>query len=148
LKQRCKCTIISLKNRTTQNIFFFLLKILRAAENSEMLLANEQTRQLMNFIAETRRYDKRIDLYFSCESYVGDYEKTLRDSYFFCRAGVNIGSLQRFQTLQRRRHAPLERKTGRYYVLCGGETEIKNFTISCLFSKSRNFGRIPFRLPY
>jgi radical SAM enzyme (rSAM/lipoprotein system) len=72
---------------------FTVAPIGRAAENPEMLLSNEQTRQLMNFIAETRQNDNRIDLYFSCESYVGAYEKKVRDSYFFCRAGVNIGSV-------------------------------------------------------
>ena len=72
---------------------FTIAPIGRAAENPEMLLSNEQTRQLMNFIAETRRNDKRIDLYFSCESYVGDYERKVRDSYFFCHAGINIGSV-------------------------------------------------------
>jgi radical SAM enzyme (rSAM/lipoprotein system) len=72
---------------------FTIAPIGRAAEDPEMLLSNEQTRQLMNFIAETRQNDRRIDLYFSCESYVGDYEKKVRDSYFFCRAGVNIGSV-------------------------------------------------------
>jgi radical SAM enzyme (rSAM/lipoprotein system) len=72
---------------------FTIAPIGRAAENPEMLLSNEQTRQLMNFIADTRQNDNRIDLYFSCESYVGDYEKKVRDSYFFCRAGINIGSV-------------------------------------------------------
>ena len=47
----------------------------------------------MDFIAENRQNDPRINLYFSCESYVGDYEKKVRDSYFFCRAGINIGSV-------------------------------------------------------
>ena len=72
---------------------FTIAPIGRASENPEMLLSNEQTRQLMNFIAETRQNDNRIDLYFSCESYVGNYEKKVRDSYFFCRAGVNICSV-------------------------------------------------------
>jgi len=72
---------------------FTITPIGRAAENPKLLLSNEQTRQLMNFIAESRQNDKRINLYFSCESYVGDYEKKVRDSYFFCRAGVNIGSV-------------------------------------------------------
>jgi len=72
---------------------FTIAPIGRAAENPEMLLSNEQTRQLMDFIAESRRNDPRINLYFSCESYVGDYETKVRDSYFFCRAGVNIGSV-------------------------------------------------------
>jgi len=73
---------------------FTIAPIGRAAENPELLmLANEQTRQLMNFIAETRINDSRINLYFSCESYVGNYEKKVRDSLFFCRAGINIGSV-------------------------------------------------------
>ncbi|MDR0830308.1 MAG: TIGR04133 family radical SAM/SPASM protein [Prevotellaceae bacterium] len=72
---------------------FTIAPIGRAANNPEMLLTNEQTRNLMNFIAETRENDSRINVYFSCESYVGEYEKRVRDSYFFCRAGINIGSV-------------------------------------------------------
>jgi len=72
---------------------FTIAPIGRAAENPEMLLTNEQMRQLMDFIAESRKNDSRINLYFSCESYVGNYEKKVRDSYFFCRAGINIGSV-------------------------------------------------------
>jgi len=72
---------------------FTIAPIGRAAENPEMLLSNGQIRQLMNFITENRRNDPRINLYFSCESYVGDYERKVRDSYFFCHAGINIGSV-------------------------------------------------------
>ncbi len=72
---------------------FTIAPIGRAAQNAEMLLTNEQTRQLMDFIADTRQNDPRINLYFSCESYVGHYETKVRDSYFFCRAGINIGSV-------------------------------------------------------
>jgi len=72
---------------------FTIAPIGRSAENEELQLSDEQTRELMNFIVETRRNDRRINLYFSCESYVGDYERRVRDSYFFCRAGINIGSV-------------------------------------------------------
>ena len=72
---------------------FTIAPIGRAADNPEMLLTNEQIRQLMNFIADNRKNDPRINLYFSCENYVGDYERKVRDSYFFCRAGINIGSV-------------------------------------------------------
>jgi radical SAM enzyme (rSAM/lipoprotein system) len=72
---------------------FTIAPIGRAAKNEDLLLNNEQTQQLMNFIAESRRNDPRINLYFSCESYVGNYEKKVRDSYFFCHAGINIGSV-------------------------------------------------------
>ena len=72
---------------------FTIAPIGRAAENAEMLLTNEQTRQLMDFIADSRQNDRRINIYFSCESYVGQYERKVRDSYFFCHAGINIGSV-------------------------------------------------------
>jgi len=72
---------------------FTIAPIGRAANNPEMLLTNVQTRQLMDFIAENRQNDNRINLYFSCESYTGMYERKVRDSYFFCRAGINIGSV-------------------------------------------------------
>jgi len=81
----------------SQNIknwrIFTVAPIGRAAENPELMLSNEQALQLMNFIAATRKNDPRINLYFSCESYVGPLEKQVRDSYFFCRAGINIGSV-------------------------------------------------------
>ena len=72
---------------------FTIAPIGRAAENPELILSSKQIRQLMDFIAETRKNDKRINLYFSCESYVGCYEKKVRAGYFFCRAGINIGSV-------------------------------------------------------
>ena len=83
--------LISIKIKNWR--IFTIAPIGRASENPEMLLSNEQTRQLMDFIAGSRQSDPRINLYFSCESYVGDYEKKVRDSYFFCRAGINIGSV-------------------------------------------------------
>ena len=72
---------------------FTIAPIGRAAKNQDMELTDLQMRQLMNFIADTRKNDKRINIYFSCESYVGNFEKKVRDSYFFCRAGINIGSV-------------------------------------------------------
>ena len=72
---------------------FTIAPIGRAAENPEMLLTNEQMQQLMDFIAGSRQNDARINLYFSCESFVGNYETKVRDSYFFCHAGINIGSV-------------------------------------------------------
>ena len=83
--------LISMKIKNWR--IFTIAPIGRAAENPEMLLSNEQIRQLMNFITESRLNDTRINLYFSCESYVGSYERKVRDSYFFCRAGINIGSV-------------------------------------------------------
>jgi len=71
---------------------FTIAPIGRAADQAELKLSGVQLRQLMDFIVESRT-DKRIDIKFSCESYVGEYEKRVRDSYFFCRAGINIASV-------------------------------------------------------
>ncbi len=71
---------------------FTIIPIGRAAHNPELLLTNNQFVQLMDFIAESRK-SKEIDVKFSCEGYVGKYEPLVRDSYFFCRAGINIGSI-------------------------------------------------------
>ena len=46
----------------------------------------------MEFISDSRK-NKKIDIKFSCEGFVGKYESKVRDSNFFCRAGINIGSI-------------------------------------------------------
>ncbi len=71
---------------------FTIIPIGRAKNNLELFLTDSQFQQLMDFIAETRKQGD-IDVKFSCEGYVGDYEKRVRDTPFFCRAGINIGSV-------------------------------------------------------
>lgn len=71
---------------------FTIAPIGRAAGDPELQLTRLQVREMLQFIANTRR-EGRIDLKFSCEAYTGDYEEEVRDSYFFCRAGINIGSV-------------------------------------------------------
>lgn len=71
---------------------FTISPIGRAAHDDELQLSRAQVEQMMRFIAETRR-ENRIRLTFSCEAYTGKYEEQVRDSYFFCRAGINIGSV-------------------------------------------------------
>jgi radical SAM protein with 4Fe4S-binding SPASM domain len=46
----------------------------------------------MEFISDARKSGD-IDVKFSCEGYIGRYESQVRDSGFFCRAGINIGSI-------------------------------------------------------
>lgn len=72
--------------------FFMIAPIGRASEDAALQLDHDETIRLMNFIEATRR-DGRIDAKFSCEAYVGDYETRVRDSFFFCRAGVNVASV-------------------------------------------------------
>jgi len=71
---------------------FTIIPIGRAAQNPDLLLTDHQFLELMNFITDHRK-NKEIDMKFSCEGYVGKYEPLVRDSYFFCRAGINIGSV-------------------------------------------------------
>ncbi len=71
---------------------FTIIPIGRAADNADLLLTDNQFRELMDFITEQRK-NKDIDIKFSCEGFVGKYEPLVRDSYFFCRAGINIGSV-------------------------------------------------------
>ena len=71
---------------------FTITPIGRAANNPELQLDAEQYKYLMDFIANSRK-EKAMDVKFSCESYVGAYERKVRDSFFFCRAGINIASV-------------------------------------------------------
>jgi radical SAM enzyme (rSAM/lipoprotein system) len=71
---------------------FTIIPIGRAKEDEEMFLTENQFKGLMDFISESRLKND-IDVKFSCEGYVGRYESKVRDSNFFCRAGINIGSI-------------------------------------------------------
>jgi radical SAM enzyme (rSAM/lipoprotein system) len=71
---------------------FTIVPVGRAKNNPELRLSDLQFRGLMDFISEKRKM-KALDVKFSCEGYTGCYELKVRDSYFFCRAGINIGSI-------------------------------------------------------
>ena len=71
---------------------FTIIPIGRAASNPELNLSDSAFRQMMDFITE-RRKTGPLDIKFSCEGYVGEYETRVRDTPFFCRAGINIGSI-------------------------------------------------------
>jgi len=64
----------------------------RAKDNTELLLWDFQFEDLLDFIKNKRKL-KELDVKYSCEGYVGRYETTVRDGYFFCRAGINIASI-------------------------------------------------------
>jgi radical SAM enzyme (rSAM/lipoprotein system) len=71
---------------------FTIAPIGRAADNELMQLRPGQLRKLMDFIAENREY-KGMKISFSCEGFTGPYEGIVRDGFFFCRAGIHIGSI-------------------------------------------------------
>jgi len=71
---------------------FTIIPIGRAEKNPELKLDDSEFREMLDFIAE-RRKEGKMDIKFSCEGYVGKYESKVRDTPFFCRAGINIGSI-------------------------------------------------------
>ena len=67
------------------------------AKSNNLGLSPSEYRELMDFISETRKFKnsegKSIHLNYSCEGYLGEYELKVRDFFFFCRAGINVGSV-------------------------------------------------------
>lgn len=71
---------------------FTITPVGRAKDNKDLFLTDNQFREMLDFIC-LKRNMRSIDIKFGCEGYVGKYELKVRDSYFFCRAGINIGSV-------------------------------------------------------
>jgi radical SAM protein with 4Fe4S-binding SPASM domain len=71
---------------------FTITPIGRARDHPELFLNKQEFKELMDFIAAGRK-KKQLNIEFSCEAYVGSYERKVRDTPFFCRAGINIGSI-------------------------------------------------------
>ncbi len=64
----------------------------RAKETEDLLLADSEFTTLMHFITATR--DKQeIDATYGCEGFLGKFEGKARDGFFFCRAGITVGSV-------------------------------------------------------
>jgi len=63
-----------------------------ASENKDLQLDAVQFKQLFDFISVTR-HENTIKTDYGCEGFLGNYETEVRDSFFFCRAGVSIGSV-------------------------------------------------------
>ena len=71
---------------------FTIVPMGRAKDNPNLLLDDEQLRQLMDFIVRTRREGK-IDLSYACEGFLGDYEGLVRGYHFNCHAGLTVASV-------------------------------------------------------
>ena len=79
---------------------FTIIPIGRAKDDSEMHLTDEEFTRLMDFIqvkreaaAAMKEGPRPMNVTFSCEGYLGRYERKVRQNPFFCRAGVNIASV-------------------------------------------------------
>lgn len=64
----------------------------RALNDPEMQLDKVEFRALMEFIRSTRK-EGLIKASYGCEGFLGNFEGEVRDQFFFCRAGVSIGSV-------------------------------------------------------
>ena len=64
----------------------------RAKDNPLLQLSKQDFVRLMEFIKQTRK-EGIIKASYGCEGFLGDYELEVRDSPFFCQAGIHIGSV-------------------------------------------------------
>jgi radical SAM enzyme (rSAM/lipoprotein system) len=64
----------------------------RAKDNPILQLSAQDFIRLMEFIKQTRK-EGIISASYGCEGFLGDYELEVRDSPFFCQAGIHIGSV-------------------------------------------------------
>jgi radical SAM enzyme (rSAM/lipoprotein system) len=64
----------------------------RAKNNPLLQLSNQDFVHLMEFIKQTRK-EGLIKASYGCEGFLGEYELEVRDSPFFCQAGIHIGSV-------------------------------------------------------
>lgn len=71
---------------------FTIAPIGRAINYPELHLDKTEIKYLFEYIIKCRK-DSRITTSFSCEAYAGEYDHQIRDGLFFCRAGINIGSV-------------------------------------------------------
>lgn len=71
---------------------FTIFPIGRAKDDVALQLSPTEFKQVFEFIRETRK-ENRINLNYSCEGYLGDFEGEVRDNFFFCRAGISIASI-------------------------------------------------------
>lgn len=65
----------------------------RAKEDRSLQLSDEEFIRLMEFIKRTRQ-EGRIDLSYSCEGFLGDYEADVRDEFYQCDAGITVASIR------------------------------------------------------
>lgn len=91
---------------------FTIIPIGRAKEREELHLSDTQFVELMDFIAEKRKQKNlkatkhptgqhinistclpSMTVTFSCEGYLGKYERRVRQTPYFCHAGINIASV-------------------------------------------------------
>jgi radical SAM enzyme (rSAM/lipoprotein system) len=64
----------------------------RATQYPEFQLSDNDFTAVLDFIKDTRKEGK-IRVSYGCEGFVGNYEMEVRDHFFTCQAGINVGSV-------------------------------------------------------
>ena len=72
---------------------FTIVPMGRAVGLDELQITDEQFRDLLNFIVKTR-LERKIDLSFACEGFLGAYEGLARDHFYSCEAGLTVASIR------------------------------------------------------
>lgn len=65
----------------------------RARDDRSLQLSGPEFTELMKFIRRTRK-EGRIDLSYSCEGFLGEYEAEVRDEFYQCDAGITVASIR------------------------------------------------------
>lgn len=73
---------------------FTIIPIGRAKDYPELHLTDSQYVELMEFIKHKREVkESAMNVTYSCEGYLGKYERKVRQNPYFCHAGINIASV-------------------------------------------------------
>lgn len=73
---------------------FAISPIGRAKNQKDLFLSPEQFKYFLDFIKEKRKKDKNLKISFMEQGFLGiDYENEVRGGFFFCLAGINVGSI-------------------------------------------------------
>ena len=72
---------------------FAIFPMGRAANDPELQLSDEQFTGVLDFVKRVRGDGSGMICSYACEGYLGSYERQVRDSYYYCRAGIEVASV-------------------------------------------------------
>ncbi len=65
----------------------------RAKEDGALMIGDEDFCRLLEFIKRCRK-ERKIDVSYACEGFLGNYETEVRDHFYQCVAGVSVASIR------------------------------------------------------
>lgn len=71
---------------------FTIFPVGRAAQHPDFQLTNEAFTGMLAWIKRTRK-EGRMDVSYGCEGFLGGYEGSVRDHFYTCNAGLQVGSI-------------------------------------------------------